>query len=53
MSARSAVVLRGVKKSFPLADGMSLEVVDVEHLTLPGHLYGPPGAERLGQDDAS
>jgi len=36
MSARSAVVVRGVKKSFPLADGMSLEVLDVEHLTLPG-----------------
>jgi len=35
MSARSAVVLRDVKKAFLLADGMSLEVLDVEHLTLP------------------
>ena len=35
MRARSAVVLRGVKKSFPLGDGMSLEVLDVEHLALP------------------
>jgi len=35
MSARSAVVLRDVKKSFPLGDGRSLEVLDVEHLALP------------------
>ena len=35
MSARSAVVLRDVKKSFPLSDGLSLEVLDVEHLALP------------------
>jgi len=35
MIARSAVVLRGVKKSFPLGDGKILEVLDVEHLALP------------------
>ena len=35
MSVLSAVVLRGVKKSFPLGDGLRLEVLDVEHLTLP------------------
>ncbi len=35
MSARSAVVLSDVKKAFRLGDGMSLEVLDVEHLTLP------------------
>jgi ABC-type lipoprotein export system ATPase subunit len=35
MSARSAVVLRDVKKAFRLGDGMSLEVLDVEYLTLP------------------
>ena len=35
MMARSAVVLRGVKKSFPLGDGKPLEVLDVEALSLP------------------
>ena len=35
MIARPAVVLRGVKKSFPLGDGKILEVLDVEHLSLP------------------
>ncbi len=35
MIARTAVVLRGVKKSFPLGDGKILEVLDVEHLALP------------------
>ena len=35
MMARSAVVLRGVKKSFPLGDGKTLEVLDVEALSLP------------------
>ena len=35
MSTQSAVVLRDVKKSFPLAGGTSLEVLDVEHLALP------------------
>jgi putative ABC transport system ATP-binding protein len=30
-----AVVLRDVKKSFALADGADLEVLDVEHLALP------------------
>ena len=35
MIARPAVVLRSVKKSFPLADGKPLEVLDVEHLALP------------------
>jgi putative ABC transport system ATP-binding protein len=35
MSARPAVVLRDVKKSFPLGDGLSLEVLDIEHLALP------------------
>jgi ABC-type lipoprotein export system ATPase subunit len=35
MSARPAVVLHDVKKSFPLGDGLSLEVLDVEHLALP------------------
>jgi ABC-type lipoprotein export system ATPase subunit len=35
MSERSAVVLRDVKKAFPLGDGMSLEVLDVERLELP------------------
>jgi len=34
MSARPAVVLRDVKKSFPLGDGLSLEVLDIEHLAL-------------------
>ncbi len=35
MSPRSAVSVRDVKKSFPLNDGTSLEVLDVEQLTLP------------------
>jgi ABC-type lipoprotein export system ATPase subunit len=35
MSTRSAVVLRDVKKSYPVADGVDLEVLDVGHLTLP------------------
>jgi len=35
MVARPAVVLRGVKKSFPLGDGNTLEVLDVEELRLP------------------
>ncbi len=35
MSPRKAVALHDVKKAFPLADRMSLEVLDVEHLTLP------------------
>src|SRR5712691_9919265 len=35
MIARPAVVLRDVKKSFPLGDGKILEVLDVEHLALP------------------
>src|SRR5437870_1357629 len=30
-----AVVLRSVKKSFPLGDGTTLEVLDVEDLSLP------------------
>lgn len=34
MIQRAAVVLRGVKKSFPLADGKTLEVLDVEELSL-------------------
>ncbi len=33
--ARAAVTVRGVKKSFPLADGRPLEVLDVPHLELP------------------
>ena len=33
--AQPAIVLRDVRKSFPLADGGGLEVLDVEHLTLP------------------
>ena len=32
---RPAVTLRGLKKSFPLAEGGALEVLDVEHLALP------------------
>jgi putative ABC transport system ATP-binding protein len=32
---RPAVTVRGVKKSFPLADGRTLEVLDVPHLELP------------------
>jgi putative ABC transport system ATP-binding protein len=35
MSPRSAVFVSNVKKSFPLNDGTSLEVLDVEHLMLP------------------
>jgi len=35
MIARPAVVLRDVKKSFPLGEGKILEVLDVEHLALP------------------
>ena len=35
MSPRSAVALRDVRKSFPLGDGRSLEVLDVDHLGLP------------------
>ena len=35
MGTRSAVVLRDVKKSFPMAGGVNLEVLDIEHLTLP------------------
>src|SRR5438132_2829885 len=35
MSARTAVALHDVKKAFPLGDGISLEVLDVEQLTLP------------------
>jgi ABC-type lipoprotein export system ATPase subunit len=35
MSQRSAVVLRDVRKSFPLGDGGSLEVLKVEQLALP------------------
>ncbi len=34
MSAVPAVVLHDVKKSFPMAGGVNLEVLDVEHLTL-------------------
>src|SRR5438552_5666616 len=34
MSPRSAVSVRDVKKSFPLNDGKSLEVLDIEQLTL-------------------
>jgi ABC-type lipoprotein export system ATPase subunit len=34
MSPRSTVSLRAVKKAFPLNDGTSLEVLDVEHLTI-------------------
>ena len=35
MSTRSAVVLREVKKAFPLRGGADLEVLDLEHLALP------------------
>lgn len=35
MIVRPAVVLRGVKKSFSLGDGKTLEVLDVEDLSLP------------------
>jgi ABC-type lipoprotein export system ATPase subunit len=34
MSTTSAVVLRGVKKAFPLRGGHDLKVLDVEHLVL-------------------
>src|SRR5438445_10923634 len=35
MVARPADVLRSVKKSFPLGDGKTLEVLDIEGLSLP------------------
>jgi ABC-type lipoprotein export system ATPase subunit len=35
MGTRPAVVLREVKKSFPMAGGVNLEVLDIEDLTLP------------------
>ena len=35
MNARSAVVLSNVKKSFAVGGGMGLEVLYIEHLTLP------------------
>ena len=35
MSTRSAVVLREVRKAFPLRGGVDLEVLDLEHLELP------------------
>jgi putative ABC transport system ATP-binding protein len=35
VSARSAVVLSEVRKSFPTGDGGNLEVLNVEHLALP------------------
>jgi ABC-type lipoprotein export system ATPase subunit len=35
MSPRSAVSVRDVRKSFPLNEGKSLEVLDIEQLTLP------------------
>jgi ABC-type lipoprotein export system ATPase subunit len=35
MSTRSAVVLREVKKAFPVRGGADLEVLDLEHLALP------------------
>jgi putative ABC transport system ATP-binding protein len=35
MITRPAVMLRSVKKSFPLGDGKTLEVLDVEELSLP------------------
>jgi len=35
MGAQSAVVLRDVKKAFPLRGGLGLEVLDLEHLALP------------------
>jgi ABC-type lipoprotein export system ATPase subunit len=34
-SARSAVILRDVKKSFPVGDGTDLKVLDIEQLVLP------------------
>jgi ABC-type lipoprotein export system ATPase subunit len=35
VSTRSAVVLREVKKAFPLRGGLGLEVLDIEYLKLP------------------
>jgi ABC-type lipoprotein export system ATPase subunit len=35
IQVRPAVTLRGVAKSFPLGDGRTLQVLDVEHLALP------------------
>jgi ABC-type lipoprotein export system ATPase subunit len=34
MSVPPAIILRDIRKSFPVADGTSLEVIDVEHLAL-------------------
>jgi ABC-type lipoprotein export system ATPase subunit len=39
MSARSAASVHDLKKSFPLSDGTSLEVLDVAQLTLPAGSY--------------
>ena len=48
MGTRSAVVLRDVKKSFPMAGGFNIEVLDIEHLTLPASaitvLHGRSGS---------
>src|SRR6266566_2349909 len=35
MSTLAAVILRDVKKSFPVGDGIHIEVLNVEHLALP------------------
>jgi ABC-type lipoprotein export system ATPase subunit len=35
MNVPPAIILRDVKKSFPVTDGASLEVLDIEHLSLP------------------
>ena len=35
MGAQSAVILRQVRKAFPLRGGLGLEVLDLEHLALP------------------
>src|SRR6266550_8028592 len=35
MSTLAAVIFRDVKKSFPVGDGIHIEVLDVEHLALP------------------
>ena len=35
MGAQSAVILRQVRKAFPLHGGLGLEVLDLEHLALP------------------
>jgi putative ABC transport system ATP-binding protein len=35
MTAPEAVTLRDVRKSFPVADGVELEVLHIEHLALP------------------